>query len=436
MSGGTNDDTFTFSNAATVTSINGGAGGVNAINLAAYTTAVNVTLTASSANGYTGTTAGATNPITTGFSNITNFTSAVALYSNSLTLTNTGTTVTLTGATAGNGYTGTSNDGTATLTFTNFDVIAAGSATDTLIATDTVNTWNVTANNAGTLNTTTDILTFSGFENLTGGSNTDTFVFSNTFGVSGNVVGGGNTDTINLAAYVAAVSVNLQAGTSTAVGGTFSSIETFAGGAASTDTLTGANAPNTWNITANNAGNINSTTTFSSFENLTGGTSTDSFVFTNAVSLTGDIIGGGNTDTIDLSAYTTALTFNVTGANTGNIGGTPDPMGGTFAGISTLLGGTNNDNFVLSDAATLAGSINGNGGTDTLSLAAYTTAISVNLQAATATGIGTTFSSIETFVGGGAASTETLTGANAPNTWNITANNAGNINSTTTFSSF
>ena len=98
------------------------------------------------------------------------------------------------------------------------------------------------------------------------------------------------------------------------------------------------------------------------FENLTGGTSTDSFVFTNAVSLTGNIVGGGNTDTINLSAYTTALTYNITAANAGNIGGTPDPMGGTFTGISNLVGGTNNDTFTFSNAATLAGSVNGGTG--------------------------------------------------------------------------
>ena len=170
-----------------------------------------MTLTASSANGYTGTTAGTTNPISGIFSNITAFTSAAgAALSNSLTLTTGNETVTLTGATAGNGYTGTSNDGTATLTFTNFDVIAANSGTDTLVATNTVNTWNITASNGGTLNTTTDILTFSGFENLTGGTSTDSFVFTNTFGVTGNINGGaGGTNTLNMSAYTTGINVTL-----------------------------------------------------------------------------------------------------------------------------------------------------------------------------------------------------------------------------------
>ena len=48
------------------------------------------------------------------------------------------------------------------------------------------------------------------------------------------------------------------------------------------DTLTGLNAASTWNITNNNAGSYVSTNTltFSSIENLTGGSNTDAFVFT------------------------------------------------------------------------------------------------------------------------------------------------------------
>ena len=55
--GGTNNDTFNFSNTATLAgSVNGGTGGVNYLNFAAYTTAVNFTLTSSTVNGYVGTT--------------------------------------------------------------------------------------------------------------------------------------------------------------------------------------------------------------------------------------------------------------------------------------------------------------------------------------------------------------------------------------------
>jgi hypothetical protein len=77
--------------------------------------------------------------------------------------------------------------------------------------------------------------------------------------------------------------------TSTAAGRVALGINNFVGGGA-TDTLTGANVANTWTINAPDAGDVNGTT-FSSFENLTGGTSTDSFALSGGT-LSGSIDGG------------------------------------------------------------------------------------------------------------------------------------------------
>ena len=113
-----------------------------------------------------------------------------------------------------------------------------------------MNTWNITASNAGTLNTTADILTFSGFENLTGGTNNDAFVFTNTFGVTGNIDGGaGGVNNLNMSAYTTGINVTLTgtsvnglngttSGTPNPIGGSFSNITDLSVGSGM-DTLTG-----------------------------------------------------------------------------------------------------------------------------------------------------------------------------------------------------
>src|SRR5262249_19137569 len=127
------------------------------------------------------------------------------------------------------------------------------------------------------------------------------------------------------------VSVNLASGTATGIGGTFSNITNFVGGAGS-DTLTGANTANTWNVTAGNAGNVNGTVTFSSFQNLSGGTAADTFKFADNVGVSGTVNGGGS-GTLDYSAYTSAhpVTVNLQSSTATNVGG--------FSNITNFVGG-------------------------------------------------------------------------------------------------
>src|SRR5205823_11973804 len=81
---------------------------------------------------------------------------------------------------------------------------------------------------------------------------------------------------------------------------------------AGADTLVGPNATNTWNITGANAGNIVGVVgSFVNVENLTGGTAADNFVFAAAGSVTGRIDGGTGTDTLDYSALGTAVHANL-----------------------------------------------------------------------------------------------------------------------------
>lgn len=119
---------------------------------------------------------------------------------------------------------------------TGFDgatTLDGGAGSDKLIGRNAASTWTITANNAGKVGNAT----FTAVENLTGGTLNDTFKFSNGAGVSGTIDGGGGVNTLNYAAYLTAVKVNLLLGTATGTGG-ISNIRNVTGGAAN-DILVG-----------------------------------------------------------------------------------------------------------------------------------------------------------------------------------------------------
>jgi hypothetical protein len=412
LSGGTAADDFEFSAGKTLSgSINGGGGG-DTLDFSQYTTPVSVTLGATSESG-TVTSPGNTAPIGGTFTNIAGVLGG-------------GTTNTLTGS---------------------------SSATST--------TWNINGTNAETVNGTN----YTGFQFLVSGSganNANDFVFDNGAAVSGGVTGnGGGHDTMDFSRFSSDVGVNLQAGSvsySTSTGGSgsaivpaFSGIATVIGAdtlpSGSTtlpiNTITGKNASTTWDITGTNAETVGAVS-FTTFQNLIGGTGSNDFVFSNGASVTGNVVGGGGTETLDVSAYTTAVTVNLAGSTatattTGNspIGST----GGTFSGINTfagsngvndslvgpnasntwdiqaydsgtltsgvglaavtytfsnfegLTGGSGTDDFVFSNGAIVSGFINGGGGTNTLDYTAYkgppvTTTVTVNLATTPGTASG------------------------------------------------
>ena len=149
--------------------------------------------------------------------------------------------------------------------------------------------------------------------------------------------------------------------------------------------------------------------------------------------LTGTIDGGGGSDTLNLSAYTTGLTVNLNAAGvidgaTGTTAGVPNPVSGGFSNIDVVSGGANGDtfnvnaslaanlngnggadSFVFGDTFALTGAIDGGAGSDTISWAAYTTARLVTLSATGVTdGFNgseasiTSFTNIDTLTGSGA----------------------------------
>jgi hypothetical protein len=131
-----------------------------------------------------------------------------------------------------------------------------------------------------------------------------------------------------------------------------SNIERLIGGSGS-DELVGLNQENTWAITGNNAGSLNGGLTFSSIENLTGGSNTDQFVLTDGKGVSGTIDGRAGTNSLDYSAYSTAVTVDLAAGTATGTGG--------IAHISSIIGGSAGDSLRGDDEPN---EIIGNGGDD------------------------------------------------------------------------
>jgi hypothetical protein len=102
--------------------------------------------------------------------------------------------------------------------------------------------------------------------------------------------------------------------------------------------LIASDAANTWTITSQNAGTLSSsllagTVTFSGASNLYGGNGADTFVFADGAGVDGTIDGGGGTNSLDYSAYSSSVLVDLqTGFATGVSGG--------IANIQNVTGGS------------------------------------------------------------------------------------------------
>ncbi len=289
----------------------------------------------------------------------------------------------------------TMNIGTLDPGFSAAITIEGGDGLDTLIGSNGTNTWDITGDNAGTLNTQ---ISFNGIEDLTGGSGQDDFVFVEGSNVDGVIDGGsGGPNTLDYSATSTGITVSL--------GIVVDNIDVIIGGSGS-DTLFGLPDDSTWNITSMGGGQLITTdsggsvignVTFSDFENLAGRLGDDTFVFANAMGVSGTIDGGGGSNTLDYHLYSTTSvtvnlgsgggqpgassvsdiqniiggagnndslsgpdadsTWNITGANSGDVAGVG------FAGFENLTGATNNeDGFIFYSGGSISGAIHGGAG--------------------------------------------------------------------------
>src|SRR5450830_1054372 len=231
--------------------------------------------------------------------------------------------------------------------------------------------------------------TFVNIQDITGGSGNDTFVAN---GVANNFDGGIGSDTVSYSASTVSVTVNLSSGAAGvggfAQGDTYTSIENVIGGTAG-DTLTGAT--------------------------------------TGATVLT----GGGGGDTLAGVASNRANTYAsyaTSAASSGTLGVTvdlnftdgtgtsgADANGDKLSFIDNLIGSAFDDTFVANDQAN---SFDGGAGADTISYARSTSGVTVNLSngsvGAGGYAQGDTYANIENITG--SASADVLTGAGANKT--------------------
>lgn len=173
-------------------------------------------------------------------------------------------------------------------------ILGSASAEDLFIGPRNGSTFNITGADAfavGAFNVT-------GFENLTGGAGADTFQMGPTGSLRGRLNGGGGNNTLNYSGRGAPVTVNLGAGTATGLGG-FQNIRKFIG-TSGLDTLIGTSAGDTFNITANNTGNVGGNVQFEAFDLLDGADGNDVFNFLNQAQI-GMVLGGNGSDLLFLN---------------------------------------------------------------------------------------------------------------------------------------
>ena len=411
---------------------------------------------------------------------------------------------------------GSINPGAGSTAFTSIQTLTGNSAADTLTGPAAGGTWTISALNGGSLMGTA----FTGMENLVGGNGPNTFAINDGFGITGSLTGGSATNTLDYSAYTGAVAFNLALGTATNIGGGVSNITEIVGGQAG-NTLTGQNnvpvifrfaqmpapgstviggtnasntlslataaASYTWNITANDQGNVGNIA-FTNVPNLVGGLGDDTFIFIGDF-LMASIDGGGGSNTIqgpllghiiwqmsganysgsiNTGSQTTAFTRiqNYAGMSPGPsdvlmgpnsaTSWTIDSVGGgnfstpalaifnaTFSGMEELVGGNATDNFIFTAAGQITGvgvtliGIDGGSGSSTISgptagVIAWNVSNSSTRSGSFNPGAGlTNFTSIHTL--SGQSPNDTLTGPDSNSIWNITETNGGNIDSSIAF---
>lgn len=132
------------------------------------------------------------------------------------------------------------------------------------------------------------------------------------------------------------------------------------------------------------------------------------------------VVGSGSSDD-RLTGPSVASTYSFTGANVFQVGGVD------FSAFENVLGGAANDTFAFSGSATLSGSLDGGGGTNTLDYTSYGTGVIIDLENGAATGIIGGFENIATFTGSG--NIDTITGPGSASTYTFTGPDAMQVGS-------
>ena len=313
--------------------------------------------------------------------------------------------VTLTGLSTTFGFSGVIAGPILSGHFDNINGIIGGIAEDTITGINADSTWDINVTSAyhyggGTMAFRdfetaiggSAIDTFNGAGtptiNLSGGGGNDAFVFVDGLQLSGILDGGEGMDSLDGSAVTTQVVVNLSGtgsldgfqGTISGLTGTFNNLDKVTAGNNTNDEINGLAAGGDWTIKASQDGwneyhKNGRNFSFRSIENAYGGagvdtftmvgaenmnlfgnSGSDQFIFKNGASITGQLDGQGDSDTLDLSAYSPSLTVNLSTL-------TASIITGSFGNIENLIGGSGDDTLT-GDAGN--NRIEGGGGNDSL----------------------------------------------------------------------
>jgi hypothetical protein len=284
-----------------------------------------------------------------------------------------------------------------------FDGGAGGS--NTLALVDNVsNNWSITDADAGYVRPIFGAqVNFSNTQNLTGGSGTDTFTFSANGSISGTIDGGGATganatDILDLKPLTAAVTWTLHDNTNGEVPGVVGS--------------------------------------FKRMFVLDGSSGKDTFTLADTQVFAATINGDGDSDTLDLSAYRSALTWDITEPDGGSIhAGLGLLVVGEFQSVENLTGGSGDDTFTFNKLTALDGTLDGRGGFDKLDLSSFIFGLNWAIMPDTSGNIRTPgglvvvnkFIGVDSLIGGSGNNTLDLSAFTSPLTWNLYGNDSGDV---------
>src|SRR5262249_10051592 len=124
------------------------------------------------------------------------------------------------------------------------------------------------------------------------------------------------------------------------------------------DTLITQDLPKTWSLTALDEGSISGTSlggitrfTFSSIENLVGGSLGDDIQLGPGSGVSGVLDGGAGDDSLTFEDFGSAVQVTLNGSDDHGFRGTATALGGGFLGIDRLIGGGAADTLIGEDVA-------------------------------------------------------------------------------------
>ena len=326
-----------------------------------------------------------------------------------MNLTNTGSATFNNVTLSGTLTTASSLNGPGTLTL---NYPASSASNNLTVAQSTLNFTQFGASNVALL--TANFALNANLGTTAGSAGNNTISLTSNMITGGTIATGVGKDQFNVSS-AAPVTISAGAGndtlTMTATGAYVGSFN----GDTGTDTIRGGNQNNYFDIDTAYGGNISLTRgvsstriSFSNAENLIGNAKADTFSFTSNSSRIVSVNGGNGNDYLNFNgtsgantaiSYSNSLEFNVNGSSLGTVNyfnfanSTPTvSVVDNFTSLENLVGGSGSDVFRMKSVGavqgSIAGTLDGATGNNTLDYSSYSSGVTVNLATRSASGIG------------------------------------------------